>query len=245
MMQGQVVLITGSGRGIGRFVTKTFGQAGAKVAIADVVPLDNVTRELKEIGAEVLPVPTDVQDEGAVRSLVEQTVAHFGRIDVLVNNAAVVTHFLWGIPTWPRIRDMEKSFWDKVMNTNLGGVFLCSKYVLPQMEAQRSGHIVNTTGGGNPETFGSLAYAVSKDAIRTFTRFIAEEERAFNVCVVAIAPGTQIATEEAPEEARRRMAGPEFVGNRFVLAAQAGMELSGHELQLKDGRLVVRSQAGG
>ena len=244
MMQEQVVLITGSGRGIGRFVAKTFGEAGARVAVADIVPLDNVTRELKEVGAEVLPIPTDVQDEKAVRAMVEQTLAHFGRIDVLINNAAIVTHFLWGVPTWPRVRDMDRSFWDRVINTNLGGVFLCTKFVVPHMEAQRSGHIVNTTGGGNPDTLGSLAYAVSKDAIRTFTRFVAEEEREFNVCVVALPPGTQIATEEAPAEVRQRMAGPEFVGNRFVLAAQAPMELSGNELQLKDGELVIRSRHG-
>lgn len=236
-MQGKVALITGGGKGIGRYIARTFAEAGASVAVADIAPLETVTGELRALGAEVLASQTDVRDEDAVRGLVENVVSRFGRIDALINNAAVVTHFQWGLPLWPRIRDMDKSFWDQVIDTNLGGTFLCTKYVLPHMEAQRSGHIVNTMGGGSPSTFGSCAYGVSKDAIKTFTRFVAEEEREFNICVVTINPGTQIATEEAPEEARQRMAGPEFVGNRFVLAAQAGMELSGKHLRLVDGRL--------
>ncbi len=241
MMDGKVAVITGSARGIGRHIAKTFADAGADVVVADIVPLDTVEREIQERGVQALAVPTDVRSEEQVQSLVNATMEKFGRIDVLVNNAAIVTHFLWGLPRWPRVRDMEKEFWDKVIGTNLGGTFLCTKYVLPHMEAQRSGHVVSTMGGANPAMFGGSPYGVSKDAIRTFTRFVAEEEREFDVCVVTIAPGTQIATEEAPPEARERMAGPDFVGDRFVLAAQAGMDLSGNLLELKDGALAIRA----
>ena len=114
----------------------------------------------------------------------------------------------------------------------MGGMFLCTKHVLPHMEAQRSGHVVNTMGGG------LSTYGVSKSAIPAFTRLVAEEEKDFNICVVTINPGTQIATEDAPAEARARMPGPEFVGNRFVLAAQAPMERSGQWLTLEDGKLI-------
>jgi NAD(P)-dependent dehydrogenase (short-subunit alcohol dehydrogenase family) len=85
-----------------------------------------------------------------------------------------------------------------------------------------------------------MAYMVAKDAIRTFTRYVAFEEKEFNVCVVAMGPGATIATEEAPEEARARMPGVEVVGNRFVLAAEASMELSGQALNVEDGKLVGR-----
>ena len=241
MMDGKVAVITGSGKGIGRYVAKTFADAGAHVVVADIVPLDTVERELHERGALTLAVPTDVRSEEQVQSLVNAAMEKFGRIDVLVNNAAIVTHFLWGLPRWSRVRDMEKAFWDNVIGTNLGGTFLCTKYVLPHMEAQGSGHVVSTMGGANPATFGGSPYGVSKDAIRSFTRFVAEEEREFNICVVAVTPGTQIATEEAPPEARERMAGPEFVGDRFVRAAQASMDLSGHLLEIKDGELAIRA----
>jgi NAD(P)-dependent dehydrogenase (short-subunit alcohol dehydrogenase family) len=195
-----------------------------------------VARELREMEADVLPVHVDVRDEGQVEGMVQQALDRFGRIDVLVNDAGIVPHFAWGVPRWARIRDMEKTFWDKVIDTNLGGTMLCTKHVLPHMEERRSGHVINLYGGGAGS--GAAAYVVSKEAIRVFTRFVAEEEREFNVCVVAISPGGAIATEDAPEEARRRMPSPESSGNRWVLAAQAGMELSGQLLDLKDDRIV-------
>lgn len=240
-LDGKVVIITGSAGGIGRYVAKTFGEAGAKVVVADIKPLDTVASELKAMEVDHLAMPTDVRDESSVRRLMATAADRFGHIDVLVNNAAIVTHFQWGnLPRWPRIRDMDKDFWDKVIDTNLGGVWRCSKHVLPYMEAQQSGHIISTLGGSQPDSIGSLAYVVSKDAIRTFTRFLAGEEKEHNVCVVSIGPGATIATEEAPEEARARMPGVEVVGNRYVLAAEAPMELSGQMLNVEDGKLVGR-----
>jgi len=241
MLSGKVVIITGSAGGIGRYVAKTFGEAGAKVVVADVKPLDTVAGELQQMEVDHLAVPTDVRDESSVRRLMQQTMDKFGRIDVLVNNAGIVTHFQWGnVPQWPRIRDMDKDFWDKVIDTNLGGVWRCTKHVLPYMEAQRSGHIISTLGGASPESIGSTAYIVSKDAIRTFSRYVAAEEKEYGVCVVSIGPGGTIATEEAPAEARARMPGVEIVGNRYVLAAEAPMELSGQALSVEDGNLVGR-----
>ncbi len=240
MLEGKVVIITGSASGIGRFVAKTFAQERAAVIVADIKPLDNVAGELEALEVDHLEVPTDVQDESAARNLIDKALDRFGRIDVLVNNAAIVTHFQWGLPQWPRIRDMDRSFWDRVIGTNLGGTFNCTKAVLPTMEAQRSGHIVSTMGGTG--SIGGSPYGVSKDAIRSFTRYVGIEEREFDICAVAVSPGAQIATEEAPEEARARMPGPDFVGNRFVLAAQAPMELSGELLTLENGSLVVSNR---
>lgn len=233
-LKDKVVVVTGSAGGIGRYAAKTFAWEGAKVVTADVKTLDTVASELEEIGVEHLEVPTDVRDEASVKNLVAKAMDRFGRIDVLHNNAAIVSHFQWGLPLWPKIRDMDKEFWDRVMNTNMGGIFLCTKHVLPHMEEQRSGHIVNTMGGG------MSTYGISKSAIPHFTRVVAAEEKEFNICVVTINPGAQIATEEAPEEARARMPGPDFAGNRFVLAAQAPMEMSGEHLNVEDGKLVTR-----
>ena len=238
---GQVVIVTGGSRGIGRNIAHGFAREGAKVAIAgtDTARLDRTREELLEMTPDALAVAADVRSEDAVRDLMARVAAQFGRIDVLVNNAGVVTHFHWGVPRWARVRDMERSFWDRVIDTNLGGTFLCTKHVLPYMEEQRSGHIVNLYGGGSVKSSGTCAYVVTKDAIRTFTRFVAEEERERNICVVVVSPGGAIATEDAPGEVRQRYPGPELAGDRFIQAAQAGMELSGHLLTLREGELRV------
>jgi len=236
MLQNQVVIVTGAARGIGRYIAHTCARAGANLVVADIDSLDNVAHELREMEADVLAVPADVRNEAQVQAMVQQAIDRFGHIDVLVNDAGIVPHFAWGVPRWARIRDMEKSFWDRVVDTNLSGTMLCTKHVLPHMEARRSGHVINLYGGGSGP--GAAAYVVSKEAIRVLTRFVAEEEREFNVCVVSISPGGAIATEDAPEEARNRMPSPESSGDRWVLAAQVGMELSGQLLDLKEGRIV-------
>ena len=107
------------------------------------------------------------------------------------------------------------------------------------MEKRGGGHILNLHGGGSPNTVGTCSYAVTKDAIWTFTKHVAEEIRSMGIMMAILSPGGPIATEDAPEEARLRMYGPELVADRFVLAAQAGMEMSGHRLALEDGALVT------
>lgn len=245
MLEGKVVIITGSAGGIGRYVAKTFAQERAKVVVCDIKPLDNVSADLEALEADHFAVPVDVRDEKSVDNLTDTVMNRYGRIDVLHNNAAIVTHFQWGGPVWPRIAELDPAFWDKVIQTNLGGTFMCTRFVLPYMEAQRSGHIISTMGGSRAT--GGAPYAVSKDAIRTFTRRVAEEEREYNVCVVCMGPNppgiTGIATEDAPPEVRARMRNVEVVGNRYVLAAQAPMELSGEQLDVQGGRLVALSPA--
>lgn len=239
MLEGKVVIVTGGAKGIGRHAAKTFAQEKTKVVIADIDKelLQKTSSELGQF-TDTLGISVDVRNEDDVRRMVDQVADRFGQIDVLVNDAAIVPHFAWGIPRWPRIRDMEKDFWDRVIQTNLGGTFLCTKYVLPHMEARRSGHIINLYGGGGVKPPGACAYVVSKEAIRTFTRFAAEEVRESNVCVVTMSPRVPIATEGAPEEALRRLPGPEILGNGFVLAAQLPMDLSGEIFAYKDGKLV-------
>ena len=240
MLEGKVVIVTGGGKGIGRHAATTFAREKAKVAIADVNQ-ESAQRAAGELSrlTETLALHVDVRSEEDVKRMVDQVGSRFGRIDVLLNNAAIVPHFAWGIPRWPRIRDMEKEFWDRVIQTNLGGTFLGTKYVLPHIEARRSGHIINLYGGGGVKPSGACAYMVTKESIRTFTRYVAEEVRESNVCVVIFSPRVPIATEGAPEEARGRLPGPEILGNGFVLAAQLPMEQSGRLFEYQDGKLVA------
>jgi NAD(P)-dependent dehydrogenase (short-subunit alcohol dehydrogenase family) len=237
MLQGKVVLITGGAQGIGRYIAHTFAQEGANVAIGDILPTDNICNELRGMEVDTIGIKADVTNEKDVESMVDQVMKKFGRIDVLVNDAAIVPHFAWGGPRWPAIKDMDKSFWDKVMGTNLGGTFLCTKHVVRRMTPDQGGHVLNLYGGGSGT--GAAPYVVSKEAIKVFTRFVAEEERENNICIVALSPGGTIATENAPEEARQRLPGPDLAGKRFVLAAEVGMDVSGRLLDLKDDKLVV------
>jgi len=239
MLEGKVVVITGGAKGIGRHAATTFAQERARIVIAD---FDNerLAKTSSELGrvAETLAVSIDVRDEDNARAMVEQAIDRFGRIDVLVNNAAIVPHFAWGIPRWPRIADMDKAFWERVIQTNLGGTFLCTKHVLPHMEERRSGHIINLYGGGGIKPAGACAYMVTKEAIRTFTRYVAEEVRESNVCVVIFSPRVPIVTEGAPLEALERLPGPEILGNAFVLAAELSMDQSGRCFAYQEGKLV-------
>lgn len=256
-LRGKVVVITGGAKGIGRYNARLFAAEGARIAIADIAPMDTVVKEVKDLEAEVLPVPTDLREEDQVADLMKQVNDAYGRIDVLINNAGIVPHFQWGLPHWDRVRDMDLSFFDNVMRTNLGGTFLCTKHVIPYMEEQGSGHIINVGQGTlTPEertdSMGSCIYSVSKLAIRAFTNKVAIEEYEYNVCIVSMGPGggnvlgpdgkprRGIATEEAPAEARARMAGvAEVVGTKYLLAAEAPMELSGNQIVVKDGALAI------
>jgi len=238
-VEGKSVIVTGGAKGIGRWIARTFVEAGSLVTIADIETdrLEQTREELSEFGGDVLAVPTNVRDEAQVQALMGKVIAERGGIDVLVNNAAIVPHLNWGNNFWPRFRDMERGFFDRVIDTALGGTFLCTKHAVPHMEAKRSGHIVNLYGGGG--RIGSGSYVIAKEAVRYFTKTVAQEEEEYGVCVVIISPGAAIATEDAPEEARQRMPGPEFAGNRFVLAAQVGMDLSGKCLTLADNGTLV------
>jgi 3-oxoacyl-[acyl-carrier protein] reductase len=233
VLDGKVAVITGSAKGIGRMVALSYAREGARVVLADV---DEARLEAtaKDIGAAALAVPTDVRLEEPVRQLMARAAEHFGGIDILVNDAGIVPHFNWGVPKWPRIRDMENDFWERVQDVNLGGTFRCTKHALPYIERRGSGHVICLHGGGGER---SVAYTTTKDAIRTFARLVAMEEP--NVCVICVSPGGAIATEDAPEEARQRLPGPQTLEDLFLAAAQAGMDLAGKTVRIIDGRLQV------
>jgi 3-hydroxybutyrate dehydrogenase len=240
-LENKAVVITGGAMGIGRYIALGCAERGARVAIADIedAGLKAVEEELDALSARALAMKADVRVESEVKTLMERVAAEFGTIDYLVNNAGIVPHFQWGRPRWPRAKDMEFSFWTNIFATNLHGSWLCAKYAIPYMEAQNSGHIVNLYGGGLLTPPGAMAYSVTKEALVTFSRFLAEEVRDHNICVMSISPGPPIATERAPEEARSRLPGPDAAGDRFFLAADADMELSGHLVDVVDGKLVA------
>ena len=242
MLENKVVVITGSGQGIGKHAAKTFAQEKAKVVIADFND-DLARKTAAEIGrtTETLALHADVRNEDSIKAMVDEVINRFGQIDVLINNAAIVPHFAWNIPRWPLIADMPVEFWDRVIHTNLYGTFFGTKHVIPHMAKRKSGHIINLDGGGGIKPGGAGTYMVTKDGIRTFTRYVAEEVRDSNICVVTFSPRVPIATETAPEEALKRLPGPDVLGQGFVLAAQLPMEQSGKCFAHESGKLVEES----
>tara|TARA_R110000787_G_scaffold127104_12_gene238465 strand:+ start:3513 stop:4253 length:741 start_codon:yes stop_codon:yes gene_type:complete len=239
MLEGKIAVVTGGGQGIGKHAAKTLAEAGAKVVIADINK-ETAEEAAAELGAitETMAVTLDVREEDDVKGALDAVAAKFGSIDILVNNAGIVPHFRWGSPRWPRISDMPQDFWDRVVRTNLYGTFFCTKHAIPHIKARKGGHIVNLFGGGAPTPPGALTYMVTKNGIRTFTCFVAEEVREANICVVTFSPRFQIATETASETIRKELPGPEILGNAFVLAAQLPLEASGQCLAFEDGKLV-------
>lgn len=239
MLEGKVVVITGSGQGIGKHAAKTFAQAKAKVVIADF-NAELAKKTASELGrlTETMAVHADVRSEESVKKLVDEVIGRFGQIDVMINNAAIVPHFAWNIPRWPLIAEMQVEFWDRVVQTNLYGTFFGTKHVIPHMAKRKSGHIINLYGGGGVKPGGACTYMVTKDGIRTFTRYVAEEVRDADICVVTFSPRVPIATETAPEEALKRLPGPEILGEGFVLCAQLPLEQSGKCFAYENGKLV-------
>jgi cyclopentanol dehydrogenase len=239
VLENKVVVITGSGQGIGKHAATTFAKEKAKVVIADfdAALAKKTAAELSAL-TETVAIHADVRDDGSVKKMVDEVTSRFGQIDVMMNNAAIVPHFAWNIPRWPLIADMPLDFWDRVVRTNLYGTFFGTKHAIPHMAKRKSGHIINLYGGGGVRPGGAATYMVTKDGIRTFTRYVAEEVRDANICVVTFSPRVPIATETAPEEALKRMPGPDVLGTSFVLCAQLPMERSGKCFAHENGKLV-------
>ncbi len=199
-LEDKIVIVTGGAHGIGKAYGSGFAQAGARVVIADI---DEVAAQ--KTAAEIDPLATghalglrvDVSDEAATKRMVAQTLAVFGRLDVLINNAAVfsvVPMNRGGIET------IDPDEWDRLMAVNLRGLFFCCRAVLPAMRAQKSGKIINVASGtvfvGAP---GRIHYVTSKAATIGFTRTLARELGSDNINVNCLAPGNTL-SEENPTE---------------------------------------------
>jgi NAD(P)-dependent dehydrogenase (short-subunit alcohol dehydrogenase family) len=186
-LDGRVAIVTGGAKGIGRHYSQALAAEGARVMIADIADGKNLAHELAaEHGANsVGSAMFDVSDENAVKKLVAQTLARFGQIDVLVNNAALYAQLAPVDAT-----EIEVALWDQVMAVNVRGPFLMVKHVAPHMKARKRGKIINIASGsaykGIPHM---LHYVTSKGAIVSFTRALSRELGEFGIAVNTLAPG--------------------------------------------------------
>jgi len=190
-LEGQVAIVTGGGCGIGKAIAKILAERGAKVVVTSRTKqqLDSTVKCINEKGGTAFAIAADVTSEQDVTNLIDVAVSEFGRLDILVNNAG---SFQWIGPLWEA--DIT-TWWDDV-TINLKGIFLCCRYAIPVMIKQRSGVILNLSGGGagNYLLYGS-GYASSKAAVLRITEQIARElkdQQHENIVTYAVNPGLVI-----------------------------------------------------
>ena len=220
-LDNKVAIITGGGRGIGKAAAITLARGGARVVVAarTVLEIEAVANEIQTMGGEALAIQTDVSKEEDVQHMVQKTLEAYGRVDILVNNAAV--------NIGPKsFVDLTLEEWNWLMSINLTGVFLCSKYVLKHMMNQQSGKIVNVSSiGGRRGGKGRTPYRPSKAALINLTECIAAEAKEYNVNVNTVCPGatvTKMIRDLYPDRDTRTMMTPDEVANVIVYLVSEG-----------------------
>jgi NAD(P)-dependent dehydrogenase (short-subunit alcohol dehydrogenase family) len=202
-LDGKVAIVTGGARSIGAAFAKGMAAEGAKIAIADISSADEVLGIIKQAGGEAMAIETDVTDEASCQNMVAETVAAYGKLDILVANAGLWVHLERQCAT-----EIEVDTWDRVMSVNIRGVWLSAKAAIPAMKENGYGKIINLTSGrAFKGGVGMLHYDASKGAVISMTRSLAREWGDAGIRVNAIAPGavdTEISVSLADDAQRAR-----------------------------------------
>jgi 3-oxoacyl-[acyl-carrier protein] reductase len=203
-LQNKVAIITGAAHGIGKAYARRFSEEGAHVVIADIDQPggEAVAKALVDSGGSAWSRVTDVRSFESVEALMRETVDRLGRIDVLLNNAAIyVTQQLWKGP----VEELAPEEWDRVLEVNLKGVFLCSKAVIPIMKKQRSGKIINIASGTFFSGSGNMPhYTTAKGGVVALTRVMARQLGEWGINVNCMTPGSTMSEEFVTEEVLKR-----------------------------------------
>ncbi|WP_427126145.1 3-oxoacyl-[acyl-carrier-protein] reductase [Priestia megaterium] len=246
MLQGKVAVVTGASRGIGRAVAIELGKLGAKVVVnysgSEAKALE-VVDEIKGLGTDAIAVQANVAESDSVQAMIKEAISTFGSVDILVNNAGITRDNL--------LMRMKEDEWDDVINTNLKGVFLCTKAVTRQMMKQRAGRIINISSiVGVSGNAGQANYVAAKSGVIGLTKTTAKELASRNITVNAVAPGfiatdmTDKLNEEVQAEMLKQIplasfGQPEDVANAVAfLALDASRYITGQTIHV-DGGMVM------
>ena len=245
-LTGKTAIITGASRGIGAEIAKRFAEAGARIVVnysGSQQKAEAVVESIKQNGGEAIAVKANVADSEAVKAMVDEAMSAFGSVDILVNNAGITRDNLM-----MRMKDDE---WDDVINTNLKGVFVCTKAVTRQMMKQRSGRIVNIASiVGVMGNAGQANYVASKAGVIGLTKTTARELASRGITANAVAPGfiTTDMTDGLNEDIQKTMMAqiplgrfgkPEEVAKAALfLASDEASYMTGQTLHL-DGGMVM------
>jgi NAD(P)-dependent dehydrogenase (short-subunit alcohol dehydrogenase family) len=245
-LAGKVAIITGGRRGIGRAIALALAEAGADVALGDRVfddgELEAVTAEIKELKRRSIAVQADITRKAEVDSLVQKTLAELGAIDILVNNAAMNIR--------APLLELNEEGWDRVIDTDLKGYYLCSQAAAKIMVKQKRGNIINIASTAAMYTAPEMgAYCIAKAGVVMLTRMLAVELAQYNIRVNAVAP-SMVKTKFSqplwadPKSLKEieagiplgRLAEPaDIVGPVLFLASEASAYITGHTLVVDGG----------
>jgi 3-oxoacyl-[acyl-carrier protein] reductase len=252
VLKDKVAIITGAGRGIGRAFALRYAEEGAKILIPDINPeqAENVVREIKDMGGDAAAVLTDISDEKATLKMAETVMQRFGKVDILVNNAAIWAGI--NITPW---NEWAIADWDRILKVNITGTWLCCKAIVPFMEKQSKGKIINIASNVArvPPSQFFMPYACSKGAVYTLTHSLAHALGASNINVNAIGPGytatdaslqqrdSEITFERAvaAQAMQRRIEPTDLVGAAVFLASDDSDFISGQIIFVDGGTVMM------
>lgn len=246
-LNGRVAIVTGSGHGIGKAYARRLAEEGAKVVIAEIdgSAAETVASEFLRQGLDAFAVATNVADQESVNEMVRSTIEVYGRIDILVNNAAIFATVPMSRAPFDQIDPVE---WDRMMAVNLKGTWLACCAVAPQMRKQSYGKIINISSGTALKGSNSrIHYVASKAAIIGFTKTLAKEVGKDGICVNCIAPGSTLSEEDPDEDviemrttaastrALQRVQKPEDMLGAIVFFASPGSDFITGQTLVVDG----------
>lgn len=241
-LEGQVAIVTGGARGIGKGICEVFCREGATVALWDVLDGTQTVNEITQSGGKIFFQKVDVTDQSSVDSAIEEIIKQYGKIEILINNAGIIRDrsFL----------KMSEEEWDSVINVNLKSLYVVTRSVIPHMKENGYGRIVSASSiNGTAGAFGQTNYCATKAGISGFTRALCKEVGRFGITANAVAPGfiQSAMTDSMPEEVINagikmipvgRIGTAEDMGNAYLfLASKESGFVSGITLHANGGAM--------